>query len=103
MKRRGFMRSRKTFPLRYGAVAPIEPGETLDLSHRGLCFRCDSIPHTREMVLRMDTGDNVVDLIVRQRWTMELGSALHNRYKVGVELVQAPKNYHVMVQRLVYH
>jgi len=51
----------------------------------------------------MDTGDKVVDLIVRQRWIQELANARYNRYKIGVELVQAPKDYHVMIQKLVYH
>ena len=103
MKQRGFMRSKKSFALRYGSVAPTESGETLDLSHRGLCFRCNALPQSREMVVRMDTGDKVVDLIVRQKWIQELANARYNRYKIGVELVQAPKNYHVMVQKLVYH
>ena len=103
MKQRGFMRSKKSFALRYGSVAPTESGETLDLSHHGLCFRCNALPQSREMVVRMDTGDKVVDLIVRQKWIQELANARYNRYKIGVELVQAPKNYHVMVQKLVYH
>ncbi|RLE19276.1 MAG: hypothetical protein DRJ14_01165 [Acidobacteria bacterium] len=103
MKERGFMRSKKSFALRYGSVVPTENGETLDLSHRGLCFRCNSMPPSREIVVRMDTGDKVVDLIVRQKWIQELANARYNRYKIGVELVQAPKNYHRMVQKLVYH
>lgn len=103
MKQRGFMRSQKSFALRYGSVAPTEIGETLDLSHRGLCFRCNNMPQSPEMVVRMDTGDKVVDLIVRQKWVQELGTARYNRYKIGVELVQAPRNYHMMVQKLVYH
>ncbi len=103
MKQRSFMRSRKSFALRYGSVAPIESGETMDLSHRGLCFRCNSLPKSSEMVVRMDTGDKVVDLIVRQCWVHEMANARYNRYKVGVEVVQAPGNYHVMIQKLVYH
>ncbi|NOZ14261.1 MAG: hypothetical protein GXO69_11585 [Acidobacteria bacterium] len=103
MKERGFMRSRKTLALRFGSVSPTETGETLDLSHRGLCFRCNTLPQDPEMLVRMDTGGKQIDLIVRQRWIKELETARYNRYKVGVEVIQAPKNYHLMVQKLVYH
>lgn len=103
MKDRGFRRARERLSMRFGVVAPTEPAQTIDLSHRGLCFECDELPRNHEMVVHLVTGLETMELIARTRWQREVQRLHHGRYLVGVELVQAPQSYHRMVQRLAYH
>ncbi len=103
MKDRGFRRARQQLSMRFGTVAPTEPAQTVDLSHKGLCFECDALPRNREMVVHLVTGLETMELIARQCWKKEIQRLHHGRFLVGVEVVQAPQSYHRMVQRLAYH
>lgn len=103
MRQRGFLRSDKRFTVRFGAVAPTEEGMTVDLSHKGLCFRCDELPKSPEIVIHLDAGQETLELIARRRWSKEVMRLNQQRFQVGVEVVQAPRSYHRLVQKLVYH
>ena len=103
MKNRGFRRAIHEAEIRFGQVAPTEPGRTLDLSHKGICFQCDRIPKAQELVVFLTSKDEVMELLVRQRWVREVNRLHHRRYRMGVEVIQGPPSYHRMVQQLAYH
>jgi len=103
MKERGFRRAEQRMALRFGTVAPTESGIMVDVSHKGLCFQCEELPKGKEMVIHLDTGPETLEVIARKKWAREVSRLNQLRYRVGVEVVQAPRSFHRLVQKLAYH
>jgi len=103
MDKRTRKRGEQNFSLRFGNVAPTEKGVSLDISHKGISFECDTIPKDFDIVVFLDVKEDVYQLVGKIKWTRKQDMDAPWRYIVGVEIHQAPKDYNLMVQRAVYH
>jgi hypothetical protein len=103
MDKRTRKRGDGNFSLRYGTVAPTEKGVTLDISHKGLSFECDAIPRDSDIVIFLEAGEDIHQIIGRIKWKRKQDVNSPWAYIVGIEITQCPKEYNLMVQKLVYH
>lgn len=103
MDKRSRRRGEQTFSIRFGTVAPTEPGVTLDISHSGISFECNSLPRDKEIVILLEVDDDRYQIIGKVKWSRKQDVDSLWSYIVGVEIKQAPKDYNIMVQKLVYH
>lgn len=103
MNKRARRRGTENIPLRFGTVAPTEKGISLDVSHKGISFECNSIPRESDIVILLEVENERHQLIGRIKWSRKQDSESLWNYVVGVEITQSPKEYNLMVQKSVYH